>query len=403
MFMRQLVFFSGSSHPQLAKSIATRLGLPLGKAELSEFSNGELRVEIGESVRDRDVFILQTFDPPNGHRRLMELLIMISACKTASAHKVTAVLPLFPYGKQPHGPYDRLPNIPTDVHNYDNEDEDYYYDENTSCINSENQGSTLENFNNGMPFIYEHSYSRPISPRPQMASDSCPSPSSYRPWRARSGKLVANLLVTAGADHLITLDLHDPQCQGFFDVPFDHLRFQPLLIKWIGDRMSSFKRPMVVSPDAGGAKRATAIAEALQIDFALIHKHRHQKNSNNFIQTSTRLIGEVQGRTVLIVDDLADTCHTLIKAANLCMSHGAERIIALVTHGLFATDQKALERLEKASCIGEIIVSNSLPMDKPLSMMPKVRVLDAAPLLAEAIRRIHYGESVSFLFDRVAI
>lgn len=193
--MKQIVFFSGSSHQELAYSISKRLGLPLGKVTLSTFSNGETSVEIGDSVREKNVFILQTFDPPHAHSRLMELLIMITSCKTASAHRVTAVLPLFPYGKAGPG---------------------FASDE------------LLQQSEIGWHYI---------------------------PWRPRSGKLIANLLMVAGADHVITLDVHDPQCQGFFNIPFDHLRFQPLLIKWVHENMSTMKRPMIVSPDVGGAKR----------------------------------------------------------------------------------------------------------------------------------------------------
>lgn len=328
--VRNLVVFSGSSHPQLTETICTHLGIPPAKIHLSKFSVGETRVEIGESVREKDVFIVQSGGGKvNDH--LMELLITIQACKTASAKKVTAVLPLFPYSRQSDLPYNKvgapLARMPAKVNG---QGEKYTFDSRPGTPHPEqHKGKThsggLERRLNGLN-LYEGANGEPRTPRRKDTLDSVQSdtsgpgsyfeehlssqhgqqqaqptsdptstqafPSSsttqpppefrpqrgYKQWVAQAGTLVADLLTCAGADHIITMDLHDPQYQGFFDIPVDNLYGRHLLRKYIQHSIlpsqGGTEGCVIVSPDAGGAKRATNIADALGLEFALIHKVR---------------------------------------------------------------------------------------------------------------------------------
>ena len=319
--VRNLVLLSGSSHPQLTEQICTNLGIPTSKIILSKFSVGETRVEIGESVREKDVFIVQSGGGKvNDH--LMELLITINACKTASAKRVTAVLPLFPYSRQSDLPYNKvgapLARMPTRV---GSDKEKYTFDSrpstpypgdgsksaglsngeslqkklNSLSLKKEREGSgdgsqtprrkdTLDSVQSDVSVnslsgdLEETNHSSPPTSYP-----SDPAPPEFRPqrgykqWVAQAGTLVADLLTCAGADHIITMDLHDPQYQGFFDIPVDNLYGRHLLRKYIQHQIipntpGGVDNCVIVSPDAGGAKRATNIADALGMDFALIHK-----------------------------------------------------------------------------------------------------------------------------------
>lgn len=227
-----------------------------------------------------------------------------------------------------------------------------------------------------------------------------------------------------GADHIITMDLHDPQFQGFFDCPVDNLLSMPLMVKYIKENINNYEDAVIVSPDAGGAKRcewfhminyldiyiysshttklcyqnifrrATAIADKLAMDFALIHKER--RHTAQPYKQDLMLVGDVRGKVCILIDDIADTSFTITKAAKVLHENGATRIIALITHAILSGD--AVERIEK-SRIDEIVVSNSIPQDDHLHRCNKIRVFNIAPIFAEAIRRIHYGESVSMLFD----
>jgi len=309
--VRNMVVLGGSSHPQLNNRICNHLGIPPAKVVLAKFSVGETRVEIGESVRGKDVFIIQSGGGKvNDH--LMELLITISACKTASAKRVTAVLPLFPYSKQSDIPYNKtgapLAKAPASF-----KPEFYTFESRpqtphpgtpeSTGLNGSTDGllkrlskTQLEEQNGILP-PYNSLKGRYPGPRPGVAKRSNTSesiksemgernsqapinddPSSFAPragykqWVAQAGTLVADLLTCAGADHIITMDLHDPQYQGFFDIPVDNLYGRPLLKKYIQYNIPDYKEAVIVSPDAGGAKRATAIADQLGMDFALIHK-----------------------------------------------------------------------------------------------------------------------------------
>ncbi|KNE70449.1 ribose-phosphate diphosphokinase, variant [Allomyces macrogynus ATCC 38327] len=433
--MRDLVVLGGSSHPELTRAICERLAISPGHVKLTKFSNRETNVEVIESVRGMDVYIVQS-GCGSVNDNLMELLIMISACKIASARKITAVLPLFPYSRQPDGPYKR----------------------NGMPLNrlSDEACQKLADMQ-GMPFPHVTSQPASRSPSPTKmlehperynsvydgeAKVGAPTPVSgvarlqkiqadhqivrsprstspvsayggsvnggqgkagaqYKLWTAKPGTLIADMLVAAGAHHIITMDMHHPQFQGFFDIPVDNLNSYPLMYKYIVEKIPDWKNAVIVSPDAGGAKRATAIADALNMNFALIHKDRRHATS------TLTLVGNVKDRVVIMIDDIADTCHTLARAAHVLTRNGAAKVYALVTHGIMSGD--AIDRLVR-SPIDTLIVSNTVPQVEHVKAAAtacgradKIKVFDVAPILAEAVRRIHNGESVSFLFDIVPI
>lgn len=308
---------AGGSHPELAELVASRLGTEIASVEGLKMPNNELCVIFSESVRDEDVYVLQT-----GHGAIndlvMEMLLMIDACKRASARRVTAVIPLFPYARQ-----DR-----------------------------QDQGRA------------------PIS-----------------------AKLIAVMLETAGCDHVVVLDLHAPQIQGFFDLSVDNLVAQPSVEHYLRNRVLDKGNPVaVVSPDAGGAKRAASLADRLDLELSCIHKERASVNE----VSSMVLVGVVQNRTCVLIDDIADTCATLSRAADCLLSHGAKSVIAVVTHGVFSGN--AVETIMD-SRLERIVCTNSTPLNPSIVTCPKVEQFDISPLLAEAIRRLHNGESVSYLLN----
>jgi len=308
----------GNSNPDLAKRISNYLDIPLAKCEVGKFSNGETSVTIGESVRDYDVFIIQTTTNPNPNDNLMELLILIDAVRRASALRVTAVIPCFGYARQDKKDKSRAPI---------------------------------------------------------------------------SGKLVANLIETAGADRVMTLDLHASQIQGFFDIPVDNLFAEHLTIKYITEKLRiNPEEAVVVSPDAGGVKRAKSIADKLGCDLAIIHKERKKANEVD----NMTLVGEVSGKVALIVDDMADTCGTMKLAAETLQQKGATQIYSFATHGVLSGN--ATEKIEK-SPLKELVVTNSIRLTEENKKCNKIKTIDIAPMFAEAIRRTHNGESITFLFD----
>ncbi|KAL3901086.1 MAG: hypothetical protein SGCHY_000873 [Lobulomycetales sp.] len=319
--------FAGNSHRRLAGLIASRLGLELAKCVVWKYANQETSVTIGESVRDEDVFIIQS-GCGEVNDNLMELLILISACKTASARRITAVIPSFPYARQDKKDKSRAPI---------------------------------------------------------------------------SAKLVANMLTVAGANHVITMDLHASQIQGFFDIPVDNLYAEPSMLKYITTQ-SDLSSLVIVSPDAGGAKRATAIADKLDVEFALIHKvfavfstNSQERKKANEVSRMV-LVGDVEGRTCVLVDDMADTCGTLGKAADLLLSNGARRVIAVVTHAVLSG--KAIEVLNNSG-LEKLAVTNTIPHADKKLLCSKLDTIDVSPTFAEAIRRTHNGESISYLFSFV--
>jgi ribose-phosphate pyrophosphokinase len=318
--MPNIKVFSGSSHPDLAQRIVDRLGIDLGKVVTKKFSNLETCVEIGESVRGEDVYIVQS-GSGEINDNLMELLIMINACKIASASRVTAVIPCFPYARQ-----DKKDKVKSRA---------------------------------------------PIS-----------------------AKLVANMLSVAGADHIITMDLHASQIQGFFDIPVDNLYAEPAVLKWIKENIADWKNAIIVSPDAGGAKRVTSIADRLNVEFALIHKERKKANE----VASMVLVGDVKDRVAILVDDMADTCGTIVHAADKLVEAGATKVYAILTHGIFSGP--AIQRINNA-CFEAVVVTNTIPQDEHMRNCSKIQCIDVSMMFAEAVRRTHNGESVSYLFSNV--
>lgn len=298
--------FTGNSNPELAQKISEYLGITLAKCDVSKFSNGETSVTIKESVRDYDVFIVQTTTNPNPNDNLMELLIMIDAIKRASARRITAVIPCFGYARQDKKDKSRAPI---------------------------------------------------------------------------SSKLIANLLETAGADRIICVDLHASQIQGFFDVPVDNLYAEGLLVRYIKENLHIHNEKMVVvSPDAGGVKRAKSIADRLRCDLAIIHKERKKANQVD----NMTLVGDVSEKIAILVDDMADTCGTLKLAAETLQKKGATEIYALCSHGVLSGS--AVQKIEE-SPLKELIVTNSIMMTEATKQCSKIKTIDISSMLAEAIRR----------------
>ena len=463
--VRNIVLLGGNSHPALTESIANMLCIPQCNRILGKFSGGESRCEIQDSVRGKDVYIIQS---GSGHvnDNLIDLCIMISACKTGSAKRVTAVIPLFPYSRQPDWPYNKA-GAPLSRYSETASNKDYTFEsvpptprpggprssglhngvyglaeklaKNTisedkshgldgpnsiSGVNGEHHPRRTDTMSSAGSNGRGHAHDGSISSQRSFTTHDYENSTSitaftpkpgYKQWVAQAGTLVADLLTCAGADHIITMDLHDPQYQGFFDVPVDNLYGKALIQSYIQTNLSEYKDAVVVSPDAGGAKRATLIADSLNMDFALIHK---VKNKNNLCRTrllnscdaqerrpikftehrnaSMMLVGDVANRICILVDDLADTANTITRAAKLLKREGATKVFALLTHGVFSGD--AIARVN-ASAIDRLLVTNSVPQDDHRRLCPKLEVLDIAPVFAEAIRRVHHGESISVLFQ----
>ncbi len=307
-----MVLFSGTANRPLAEAIAAEVGVPLGAAEISHFSDGELFVRLSENVRGVDVFIIQPTVPRND--TLMELFLLLDAATRASASRVTAVMPYFGYARQ----------------------------------------------------------DRKDQPRVSLAA-----------------KLVANLITTAGADRVLAMDLHAAQIQGFFDIPVDHLYAAPVFMEYFGGLdLSEFT---VVAPDLGSVKMARAYANRLGVPLAIVEKRRPKANDLEIMN----VIGasEVQGRHLLMIDDMIDTGMTLIKAAEKLREAGARDIYACATHAVLSGG--ALDRLEQSE-IARIVATDTI--EQPTTS-PKLRVLTTARLFAEAILRIHRSESLSILFE----
>src|SRR6201994_2458542 len=309
-----LMAFTGNANPALAQEVVKILGIPLGKAMVSRFSDGEIQVEIQENVRGKDVFVLQSTCAPTNDN-LMELMIMVDALKRASAGRITAAIPYFGYARQ-----DR----------------------------------------------------RPRSARV-----------------AISAKVVANMLEIAGVDRVITMDLHADQIQGFFDIPVDNIYASPILLADLYKKETV--NLQVVSPDVGGVVRARAFAKRLDTDLAIIDKRRPKAN----VAEVMNIIGEVEGRTCVIMDDMVDTANTLCKAAQALKDRGAEKVLAYCTHPVLSGG--AVQRID-ASALDELVVVDTIPLNRDAQKSTKIRQISCAPLLAETITRISKGESVSSLF-----
>lgn len=313
MSVKELKIFCGNANRELAEEITEYLGVPLGEAKVKRFQDGEIAIEINESVRGADVFVLQpTCAPTNDN--IMELLIMIDALKRASARRITPVIPYYGYARQ------------------------------------------------------------------------------ERKSRARdpiTAKLMANLITTAGADRVVTMDLHAPAIQGFFDIPVDHLPGVPILAEYF--RNKGLEDVVVVSPDLGGVQRSRNLAERIGASLAIIDKRRPEPNVSQIMN----VIGDIQDKTVIMIDDIIDTAGTITQGAQALVDRGAREVYACCTHPVLSGP--ALERLEK-SVIKEIIVTNTIPLN-PEHKIPKIKTLSVAPLLGSAIVRIHEDLSVSKLFS----
>lgn len=310
-----LKIFSGTANVALSKAIADHLGTQLCRADVRRFSDGEIFVEIQESVRGADTFVIQpTCHPVND--TLMELLIMTDALKRSSTNSITAVLPYYGYGRQDRKVQSRVPI---------------------------------------------------------------------------TAKLVADLLTAAGVTRVVSMDLHAGQIQGFFNIPFDHLYAKPVILEYIRNNYP-VDRLVVVSPDAGGVERARAYAKRLDVGLAIIDKRRIRPNEAQ----AMNVIGDVGGKHAIIVDDMVDTAGTLVQAINVLTEHGAAAVSAACTHGVFSGS--AYERIRDSS-IREVICTDTIPLSAEMSKLSKIKCLNVASVLAEAILRIHNRTSVSSLFD----
>lgn len=306
----KLLVISGNASRELAQSVCKHLGQNLGRAEVTRFTDGEVFVQVEENVRGVDLFIVQSTYPPAEH--IMELLMLIDACRRSSARRITAVIPYYGYARA------------------DRKDQ---------------------------------------------------------PRVAVTAKLVAKLITEAGADRVLTMDLHSPQIQGFFDIPLDHLYAAPVIMSYFAGLQT--EGIVVVAPDAGAVKMGRAFAKRLGADLAIVDKRRPEPDKSEVMN----VIGEVEGRNCIILDDMINTAGTICQAAVELKRRGAKRVIACATHGVFSG--AALERLEGAP-IDEVTITNTLPQRG--SLPSKIRVLDVSRLLSKAILNIHHEESVSSLF-----
>jgi ribose-phosphate pyrophosphokinase len=308
------VLFTGNANQGLAREIASQLGVELGRALVGRFSDGEVRVEVQQNVRARDVFVVQpTCAPIN--ENLMEMCILVDALKRASARRITAVMPYYGYARQDRRP--RSTRVPI------------------------------------------------------------------------SAKVVANMLQSVGVERLLTMDLHADQIQGFFDIPVDNIYASPVLLSDL--KSKNYQNLVVVSPDVGGVVRARALAKQLGCDLAIIDKRRPAANVSEVMH----VIGEIEGRNCVIMDDMIDTAGTLVKAADVLKERGAKKVYAYCTHAVFSGP--AIERI-KASALDEVVITNTIPLSDAGKACAKVRQLSVAFLFAETIRRISDGESVTSLF-----
>lgn len=309
-----MAIFAGNANPDLAQRVARYLGIPMGKALVSKFSDGEVNVEIMENVRGRDVFVVQPTCAPSNDN-LMELLVMMDALRRSSAARITAVIPYFGYARQ-----DRRPR--------------------TARV-------------------------------------------------AISAKLVAAMISTAGASRVLTMDLHADQIQGFFDIPTDNIYASPVLLGDIWRH--EHENLLVVSPDVGGVVRARAMAKHLETNLAIIDKRRPRANEAKVMH----IIGEVDGQTCVLMDDMVDTGNTLCEAATELKRKGARRVLAYCTHAVLSGP--GVERIDKSE-LDEVVVTDSIPLGENARRCTKIRVLSLAELLGEAMRRIAEDDSVSSLF-----
>ena len=310
----KMMVFTGNANPELARKVVERLDIPMGKANVGRFSDGEVSVEIQENVRGKDVFIIQSTCAPTNDN-LMELIVLADSLRRASASRITAVVPYFGYARQDRRP--RSARVPI------------------------------------------------------------------------TAKVVADMMTAIGIDRVLTVDLHADQIQGFFSVPVDNVYGSPVLLDDIMDQ--EYDDIQVVSPDVGGVVRARAVAKQLDCDLAIIDKRRERANESQVMN----IIGDVEGRTCVLVDDMCDTAGTLCKAAKALKANGAARVVAYATHAVLSGP--AVDNI-KNSELDEFIVTDTIPLSEAAAACGKIRQLTLAPLLAEAVRRVCNEESISAMF-----
>ena len=313
--MKNTKIFCGTSNVPLATNVCKYLDVPMGKAEIRRFSDGELSAEISESVRGSHIFVIQSTCPPT-NEHIMELLIITDALKRASAREITAVIPYYGYARQ----------------------------------------------------------DRKVKPRAPI-----------------SAKLVADLISTAGISRVVTVDLHAGQIQGFFNIPVDHLYATPVFIDYIRNRMDG-DDTVIVSPDAGGMERARSYAKILDAGLGMTDKRRPKEN----VAEIMNVIGEVEEKHVILVDDLVDTAGTAIQAGKALIREGAKSVSLCCTHGVLSG--KAIDNINDSD-IEEVIITDTIPPSEEARASERIKVLSIADLLGEAIKRITKGESISNLFN----
>ena len=308
--------FAGNTNIDLAKQVCEILNIPFGESKVTSFNDGEIQVEIHESVRGKDVYVIQSTCPPV-NQSYMELFIILDALKRASAASITAVIPYYGYARQ----------------------------------------------------------DRKVAPRAPITA-----------------KCMADLITTAGADRVVSVDLHAAQIQGFFNCPFDHLFGVPTLARAFKEAYGEGEEFVTVSPDAGGVERARAFSKRIGSTLAIIDKRRTAPGESK----AMHLIGDVTGKTAVIVDDMIDTAGTLTQAVDSLLKNGAKQVFALATHAVFSGP--AISRLQE-SAIAKVFVTDTIPLSEQAKNCSKIQVISVAGVLAEAIRRIHDHDSVSSLFD----
>ncbi|ODS22948.1 ribose-phosphate pyrophosphokinase [Candidatus Endobugula sertula] len=306
--------FTGNANPDLAQNIVDKLGIPLGKAQVDQFSDGEIAVTIQENVRGREIFVVQSTCAPT-HKNLMEMLILVDALRRASAGRITAIVPYFGYARQDRRV--RSARVPI------------------------------------------------------------------------TAKLVADMMVSVGIDRVLTVDLHAEQIQGFFDVPVDNIYSSPILLEDINRQ--NYENLVAVSPDIGGVIRARAVAKELNVDLAIIDKRRPKPN----VAEVMNLIGEVENRTCVLVDDMVDTAGTLCNAATALKEHGALKVVAYATHAILSGN--AISNLNH-SMVDKLVITDSIPLSEAAKGCSRIRQLPLHHMLSEAIRRLNNEESLSAMF-----
>ena len=314
LYSEKITLIAGTSHPQLAKDISRELGIPLARAHVARFPDGEIGIKVADDLRGTDCFVLQPTCPPV-NEAWAEMLLILDTLQRSSAGRITAVIPYFGYARKDRKDEGRVPI---------------------------------------------------------------------------SAKVVANTLVGAGADRVLTVDLHAAQIQGFFDIPVDHLYAKPVLMHRL--RELNIDDPVIVTPDVGGIKMARSYAKALGADLAIVDKRR-MSGSEIAVE---HVIGNVQGRNVIVVDDMISTAGSITEASRILRENGAQLIIVAATHGVFCGP--ARERLANAP-LDKILITDTIPQDANAAKIDKLEVVSVAPLLAKAVHAIHHCESISSLFE----